>query len=183
MSMLMILLVTAVIMTCSACTSGNKPAQENSRQEKPAAADKKSISAPKYIDFTALAPDGSEHKLSEYVKPGRYAMIDFWASWCGPCRAAIPHVRGIYSTYNGWLDVISVSLDREEDAWREALEQENMEWTQLWAAGKRMESISQTYQIAGIPYLLLINDKGEIVLAGHDPMQMAETLEKVKGVK
>lgn len=183
------MLLAAVIAACTSCTQGNKSQGGNTGNDAQETADtthggrhanKQSDNGSlKYPDFTALATDNSEHRLSEYIKPGKYAMIDFWASWCGPCRAAIPHVRSIYKKYGGRLNIIAVSLDRKESAWREAMEQEQMEWPQLWAADEMAEDISRAYRIKGIPYMLLINGTGEIVFAGHDPQQIDALLEEI----
>lgn len=133
----------------------------------------------KYIDFTAYSRDKSEHKASEYIKPGQYAMIDFWASWCGPCRAAIPHVREINNAYAGKINVISVSLDSKESAWTKALDDENMEWTQLWAPQDMAETVSAAYGITGIPHIVLINDKGGVIYMGHNPQEVSMILESL----
>lgn len=133
----------------------------------------------KYIDFTAYSRDKSEHKVSEYIKPGQYAMIDFWASWCGPCRAAIPHVREINNAYAGKINVISVSLDSKESAWTQALDDENMEWTQLWAPQDMAETVSAAYGITGIPHIVLINDKGGVIYMGHNPQEVSMILESL----
>ena len=68
-----------------------------------------------------LIPEGVEHRLSEFTVGDKYVMVDFWASWCGPCRAAIPHVRELYNKYSDRVNFIAVSLDKEEDAWRKAM--------------------------------------------------------------
>ncbi len=136
-----------------------------------------------WTDFTALAPDNTKHKASEWVKPGEWAVIDFWASWCGPCRAAIPHVRDMwkkYGTANSTLkkvNFLAVSLDRKDADWRKAMEQEKMEWTQLCLPTDLAKPVTETYNIHGIPYMLVINDKGEIMFAGHDPAAVEALLE------
>lgn len=148
-----------------------KPAAESEKKGEP--------DAMKYADFKALDTNKAEHKLSEYVTPGKYALVDFWASWCGPCRAAIPHVRSINSTYKGKLSVVSVSLDSEEGDWRKALEQEKMEWTQLWAPAEMAETVSAAYGIQGIPFLVIIDGEGNVIYTGHNPMEVDEILAKV----
>ena len=147
-----------------------------------------------WTDFTAVAPDNTKHKASEWVKPGEWAVIDFWASWCGPCRAAIPHVRKLYKIYadksscpqdsslfilhsSFKVNFLAVSLDRKDADWRKAMEQEKMEWTQLCLPTDLAKPVTETYNIHGIPYMLVINDKGEIMFAGHDPAAVEALLE------
>lgn len=129
-----------------------------------------------WTDFTAVAPDNTKHKASEWVKPGEWAVIDFWASWCGPCRAAIPHVREMWKKYKK-VNFLAVSLDRKDADWRKAMEQEKMEWTQLCLPTDLAKPVTETYNIQGIPYMLVINDKGEIMFAGHDPAAVEAMLE------
>lgn len=129
-----------------------------------------------WTDFTALAPDNTKHKASEWVKPGEWAVIDFWASWCGPCRAAIPHVREMWKKYKK-VNFLAVSLDRKDADWRKAMEQEKMEWTQLCLPTDLAKPVTEVYNIHGIPYMLVINNKGEIMFAGHDPAAVEALLE------
>ncbi|MBO5205175.1 MAG: AhpC/TSA family protein [Prevotella sp.] len=129
-----------------------------------------------WTDFTALAPDNTKHKASEWVKSGEWAVIDFWASWCGPCRAAIPHVREMWKKYKK-VNFLAVSLDRKDADWRKAMEQEKMEWTQLCLPTDLAKPVTEVYNIHGIPYMLVINDKGEIMFAGHDPAAVEAMLE------
>lgn len=131
-----------------------------------------------YTDFEALDTVGAKHKLSDFMAPDKYVMIDFWASWCGPCRASIPHVRELYKEYGDRLEVLAVSLDSAEKPWRKAMDQEKMEWTQLWLNKELVEPASDAYQISGIPYMLLISPDGRLIFAGHNPDEVNEILEK-----
>lgn len=131
-----------------------------------------------YTDFEALDTLGARHKISSYMAPDKYVMIDFWASWCGPCRASIPHVRELYKEYGDRLEVLAVSLDSAEKPWRKAMEQEKMEWTQLWLNKELVEPAREAYQISGIPYMLLISPDGRLIFAGHNPDEVNEILEK-----
>ena len=77
-----------------------------------------------YTDFTALTPEGEELSLSELVGKTDYVLVDFWASWCGPCRRLIPVLKDVYASQpKGRLQILSSSCDRDEDAWRQALEE------------------------------------------------------------
>ena len=105
-------------------------------------------------------------------------MIDFWASWCGPCRAAIPHVRELYKKYGDKVEFIAVSLDSSEAPWRKAMDHEKMEWTQLWADKSHSEGVVKPYQISGIPFIMLLDPQGRIVHAGHNPDAVTAILEK-----
>lgn len=129
-----------------------------------------------YSDFTAIDTLGTQRRLSEFMAPGKYVMIDFWASWCGPCRMSIPHVRELYNLYGDRLRIIAVSLDSAEKPWRKAMSEEQMEWTQLWLNKELVEPAQKAYQISGIPYMLLISPDGKILFAGHDPNAVNEIL-------
>lgn len=129
-----------------------------------------------YINIAVTDINGKTHNLSEFARKGKYVLVDFWASWCGPCRAAIPHVRDLYKKYGNRLEILAVSLDKEEKAWKEAMAQEKMEWKQFRATPAQSETIANTYQVHSIPFMLLIDPQGRIVMAGHDPEAVSEIL-------
>ena len=92
---------------------------------------------------------------------GKYVLIDFWASWCGPCRKEIPNVKNVYESFGDkGLTVVGVSVDNSEKAWRKAVEEEQVKYLQLhdpnWAMGK-------LYDFNGIPFITLISPEGVIV--------------------
>lgn len=93
---------------------------------------------------------------------GKYVLIDFWASWCGPCRKAIPEIKELYSKYKeSGLEVLSVSVDTDNTAWKKAMSEENMPWPQVLSPDKNKTMAS--FMIIGIPTLYLIDREGKIV--------------------
>ena len=131
-----------------------------------------------YPDFEVNDTNNDPHSFSEYVTPGKYTFIDFWASWCGPCRAAIPHVRKLYNQYAGKMNIYSISCDNDEAAWRKAMDKEQMEWTQLHLNENQMGVVPQLYLLSAIPRLLLFDPEGRIVCSTNSPDEVDEYLAK-----
>lgn len=134
----------------------------------------------KYTDIAMLDADKAKTTLASHVVPGIYNLFDFWASWCGPCRFAIPHVRSLSKQYSDMLNVCSVSIDSDEAAWRKAMDDEKMEWKQLWIPEEMQAESLAPYEIHSIPTLLLIDPDGNIVYGGHDPARLEAILTKAK---
>lgn len=117
----------------------------------------------KYIDATLRDKNGKEVKLSEVIQPGKYNMLEFWASWCSPCRGEIPHLRHVNRVLSDQFNIISISIDQKESDWKKAMEEENMTWTQLnEAQGFNGETVRK-YGINGVPYSLVLDGEGRIV--------------------
>ncbi|MDR2963166.1 MAG: AhpC/TSA family protein [Bacteroidales bacterium] len=92
---------------------------------------------------------------------GKVVLLDFWASWCGPCRAEIPNIKQAYSTYHSkGFDVYSVSIDRTKDAWLQALTALNMPWTNVFDASQEYAS---QFGVSSIPFTILIDQQGKII--------------------
>lgn len=93
---------------------------------------------------------------------GKILLIDFWASWCGPCRQAVPKVKELYTKYNGeGLEVVSISIDDSKSAWQKAMTEEKMPWQQ-WLSPDKNETMKK-FLFSGIPTLYLIDREGKII--------------------
>ncbi|MFZ9028286.1 MAG: redoxin family protein [Crocinitomicaceae bacterium] len=111
-------------------------------------------------------PQGKEMKLSDLR--GKYVLVDFWASWCGPCRRENPNVKRIYNTYkNKGFTIFSVSLDENPEHWKIAIEKDGLNWPYHVSDLKRWQSpLPQIYGFDGIPYTVLVNKEGKIIAKG-----------------
>lgn len=122
-----------------------------------------------YTDFEVCTTDGSVKRLSDCIRKGVYNYIDFWASWCGPCRAAIPKVKELHAQTGDRLNIISVSVDKDEAAWRRAMVEEQMPWTQLLVSKESASVLREAYKLTSIPCLLIIDPEGRIIMSTHNP--------------
>ena len=134
-------------------------------------------------DFTLKTPAGEDLQLSSLK--GQYVIVDFWASWCMPCRAAIPHVKELYAKYHaGGLEIISVSIDDKEDAWKKAIGQEQMPWKQVidtYTGSNQQANITGGYGIGAIPYTLLLDKEGKVIAINPESRAMDKALKKIFG--
>ncbi len=111
-------------------------------------------------DFTFPDINGKQVSLSSFK--GKYVLIDFWASWCGPCRKESPNVQKQYQLYKDkGFEVVSVSIDKKEDAWRKAVEEDNLKGTLLLAQDSK--KIMKDYVFSGIPYMVLLDKEGKVL--------------------
>ncbi|MCG8579998.1 MAG: AhpC/TSA family protein [Bacteroidales bacterium] len=125
--------------------------------EKAQAATTEGAEAP---DFTLNTPDGEAVALSSFK--GKYVLVDFWASWCQPCRQENPNVVKAYKAFNAkGFEVLSVSVDRDAEAWKKAIEEDGLTWTQVLATEE--SGVAKAYAIQSIPSTFLLDKEGKIV--------------------
>lgn len=129
-----------------------------------------------YTNFVAEDKQGKNVELSSLIKPGKLTLIDFWASWCGPCRAAIPKVKKMAKEYADKLEVISCSVDEKKEAWLKAEKAEAMPWAQLFLPMSKLEKAAMAYSISSIPRLVLIGADGKVICITHSPEIIKEQI-------
>lgn len=135
-------------------------------------------------DFTLTSIAGDTVSLSSFK--GKWVILEFWASWCKPCRANNPHMVAIYEKYNPkGVEVIGIaSWDKDED-WKKAVDEDGLPWINVNSAEKvkGQDNVSETYVINSVPTSFLINPEGVIVYRGH-PAYMGQQLEnRIDGAK
>lgn len=110
--------------------------------------------------FTAKSQDGKSVTLTELCKDKKYILIDFWASWCNPCRKEIPNLKKLYAQYadKGFL-IVSISIDKKETEWTKALKEEQL----LWPNFLDTEGIADLYKVKFVPTMYLIDEEGVMV--------------------
>jgi len=113
-------------------------------------------------DFSQQSPDGRTIALSSLR--GKVVLIDFWASWCKPCRMENPNVKKVYEKYHRkGFEILGVSLDRDMDAWKNAIQQDGLPWLHVSDLGFWNNAAAQQYGISSIPFTVLVDKDGKVI--------------------
>lgn len=141
---------------------------------------KRQLPGTQFTDIELADVNGQSHKLSEYVGKGKYVLIDFWASWCGPCRRSMPEVKKVYDAYKDrGFEIVGLSFDNDKEAWTGAIKKLELPWIHL-SDLKGWESVAgRTYGINAIPATLLIGPDGKIIASGLSAEQVGEKLKEL----
>ncbi len=142
------------------------------------AAKKKTAEGQMFTDFTVVQdpddPAGSTVSLSDYVGKGKYVLVDFWASWCGPCKAEIPNIADVYAKYGGDdFDVLSVAVWDKPEASVKAAGELGIVWNKIINA---QQIPTDAYGIDGIPEIILFAPDGKILARGLREAQIEKTV-------
>ena len=131
-------------------------------------------------DVVLLSPDGRQHRLSEWCCQGKYVLIDFWASWCRPCRMEMPNVIQNYECFRDkGLEVLAVSIDDKKDAWQRGIKSFGTPFIQLSELQGRKSRLCAIYGISTIPANLLIDPQGTIIAADLRGKSLTRKLESI----
>lgn len=151
-----------------------KPAeQQETPQEQPI--EEQVVDSTLYHDITGLTPNGEELSLSDLVGKTDYVLVDFWASWCNPCRRFVPVLKEIYASQPaGRLQILSCSVDQDIMAWQVALNEEQMPWPQMREDADHI--CSDKYHVQFIPHTVLIDRDGHIVGVNLEEPEIEEIL-------
>lgn len=121
-----------------------------------------------FTDFTMKDPEGNEVKLSDYVGKGKLVLVDFWASWCPPCRAEMPNLKEVYKNYKDkGFEIVGVSLDRTHDDWiKKGIEELGLPWKHMSDIKYWDCAAAKIYSVSSIPHTVLIGGDGVILARG-----------------
>ena len=141
---------------------------------------KSAIIGQKFLDLEEADTNGNIHKLSEYVGQGKWVLVDFWASWCGPCKAEMPNVTEAYKQYHSkGFEIVGLSFDSEKEPWEKAIIEWQMPWIHLSDLKYWKSVAAEVYSVNSIPDNLLINPEGIVVARGLRGEALANKLAEV----
>ena len=113
-------------------------------------------------DFSQASPEGKKIALSDLR--GKVVLIDFWASWCRPCRMEMPNVKKVYEQYhNKGFEILGVSLDKDKGAWTGAIQQDGLPWKHVSDLAFWNNAVAQQYGVSSIPYTVLVDRDGKVL--------------------
>lgn len=172
--------IAAVAVTLTACrrqaetTAGQAVTATDSTTEK---AD--STESVLHLDFTMTDISGKEQSVAAEAARHKLTVIDFWASWCGPCRGEMPTLVHLYNMYSeSGLGIIGVSLDEDAEAWKDAVKQMKMSWMQLSDLQGWDNAAARKYEIESIPYTVIVDSKSNVIAAGLRGDDLAKLIEE-----
>jgi len=130
------------------------------------------------IDFQFQTLVNSEVNNETYK--GKYLLVDFWASWCGPCIAALPQLKALHSAYKSKsFDILSISLDESEEVWKKTLNKHQLSWSQSIDTNGWDSELAQELGVVFLPFNYLIDPNGKIIAINIDVEKLEKELPKL----
>ncbi len=131
-------------------------------------------------DFTQNTPEGQPLSLSDLR--GKVVLVDFWASWCGPCRRENPHVVALYNKYKDkGFDVLGVSLDKDMPRWTKAIKDDGLTWNHVSDLKGWKNEVAQMYSVSSVPHTILLDAEGRIIGRKLRAQQLEAKLKEIFG--
>ncbi len=135
-----------------------------------------------YMDLTLYDEDENPKELSSWCGKGNYVLLDFWASWCGPCRKELPSVKNNYEKYHdSGFEIIGISLDNNPSYWKAAINMLGLNWPQLSDLKAWKSEAAITYGIRAIPANVLLDKEGKIIAVDLLGKKLTNKLEEIFG--
>lgn len=153
-------------------------APKEAEETEETAQDGEVIVGDKAPDF--FAPNPNDIAVSLNKSLGKLTVLDFWASWCGPCRVDSPNLVKVYNTYKDkGLAIVGISLDQQKESWKKAIDNDQLDWTNVSHLKRWDDPIAAIYGVRSIPQLFLLDENGVVIAKERHATDFIPVLEKI----
>ncbi len=157
--------LAAILIALTACQQSNSKTSNNDSNRESLLKQRQLAENPRAIDFTLNDMDGIPVEAKDEFAKHKITIIDFWASWCPPCRQEMPNLVELYNNYKDkGLGIIGVSLDEDKSQWEKAVKTFGMTWTQVSDLQGWDNAVALQYSVRSIPFTMIVDSKGYLLV-------------------